>query len=195
MLVRYIIEGSRRTSPPGPKRTDRHMPERDFESIYTDFSRLVYWAAYGVLSNKEQTEDVTQEVFITVLKNMDKLAPLDDAQIKGWLYRVSVNAALDFKRRNRNEVLSDEPVGQEVADLSALPDEEVADSETASVVRAAITELDERYATVLRLHYFSEMSVEDIADTLDISEGTVKSRLSRGRAILYRKLSAKGIML
>ena len=95
----------------------------------------------------------------------------------------------------RKEVLSDEPVGQEVADLSALPDEEVADSETASVVRAAITELDERYATVLRLHYFSEMSVEDIADTLDISEGTVKSRLSRGRAILYRKLSAKGIML
>ncbi len=171
------------------------MPERDFDSIYTDFSRLVYWAAYGVLSNKEQTEDVTQEVFISVLQNMEKLASLGEAQLKGWLYRVAVNAALDYKRRSKKEVLSDEPVGAEVADIAPLPEDEAVRADDASAVREAIAVIDSRYASVLNMYYFSDMSVSDIAQTLDISEGTVKSRLARGRALLYKKLTAKGIAL
>ena len=171
------------------------MPERDFECIYTDFSRLVYWAAYGVLSNKEQTEDVTQEVFITVLKNMDKLSGLDDARLKGWLYRVATNAALDCKRRGKHEVLSDEPVGNDVADFTASPEDQTVEGDTASIVRAALDELDEGYSSVLRMHYFSEMGVADIADALGISVGTVKSRLSRGRALLAKSLKAKGVTL
>lgn len=171
------------------------MPERDFDSIYNDFSRLVYWAAYGVLSNKEQTEDVTQNVFISVLDNMDKLAGLDDARLKGWLYRVSVNAALDYKRRSRHEVLSDEPVGAEVADVSATPEEEVAEGDSAAAVRQALRQLDSTYGSVLYMHYFSDMSLAEIAAALDISVGTVKSRLSRGRAMMAKALKSKGVSL
>ena len=171
------------------------MPERDFDSIYTDFSRLVYWAAYGVLSNREQAEDVTQNVFLSVLSNMDKLSVLDDARLKGWLYRVSVNAALDYKRRNKHEVLSDEPVGAEVADMTATPEELIAEDDTASAVREALRQLDSTYGAVLYMHYFSDMSVADIASALDISPGTVKSRLSRGRALLAKSLKAKGVSL
>lgn len=171
------------------------MPERDFDSIYNDFSRLVYWAAYGVLSNKEQTEDVTQNVFISVLDNMDKLAGLDDARLKGWLYRVSVNAALDYKRRSRHEVLSDEPVGAEVADFSATPEEEVAEGDSAAAVRQALRQLDSTYGSVLYMHYFSDMSLAEIAAALDISVGTVKSRLSRGRAMMAKALKSKGVSL
>ena len=192
--MRYINERPQ-TGRVAAVRTDRNMPERDFDSIYTDFSRLVYWAAYGVLSNHEQTEDVTQNVFISVLKNMDKISGLDDAQLKGWLYRVSVNAALDHKRRSKHEVLSDEPVGADAADLGGTPEDTVVESETSKLVREAIEQLDGSYGGVLKMHYFSEMSVADIAEALGISPGTVKSRLSRGRALLAKALKAKGLKL
>lgn len=171
------------------------MPERDFDSIYTDYSRLVYWAAYNVLSDKEQTEDVTQNVFITVLKNMDKLSGLEDAPLKGWLYRVAVNAALDHKRRGKHEVLSDEPVGADVPDAASSPEEQVVEGDTASIVRSALAELDPAYGSVLQMHYYSDMGVTDIAEALDISIGTVKSRLSRGRALLAKSLKSKGVTL
>ena len=174
---------------------DRNMPERDFESIYTDYSRLVYWAAYGVLSNKEQTEDVVQEVFITVLNNMDKVNELDDARLKGWLYRVAVNAALDSKRRSGREVLSDEPVGADVPDVSASPEEEVIAGDMAAAIRGAIAEVDSKYGSVLNMHYFADMGVTEIAEALGISAGTVKSRLARGRAMLCTILKSKGIRL
>ena len=169
------------------------MPERDFDSIYTDYSRLVYWAAYRVLNDKEMTEDVTQNVFITVLKNMADIASLPDAQLKGWLYRVAVNAAVDAKRRNGKEVLSDEPVGAEVADDSAPPEEQVMKKMLYSAVRETLQGMDETYREPLMMFYYSEMSVKEIADALDISEGTVKSRMSRGRKILARHLRARGI--
>lgn len=169
------------------------MPERDFDSIYKDYSRLVYWAAYRVLSDKEMTEDVTQNVFITVLKNMGDIAALPDAQLKGWLYRVSVNAALDAKRHAAHEVLSDEPVGAEVADSGDTPEEQVEKDIVRSAVREALGEMDETYREPLMMFYYSEMSVKEIADALELSEGTVKSRMSRGRVLLARRLRAKGI--
>ncbi|MBQ1818190.1 MAG: RNA polymerase sigma factor [Clostridia bacterium] len=169
------------------------MPERDFDSIYNDYSRLVYWAAYRVLSDRELTEDVTQNVFITVLKNMDTAAKLPDAQLKGWLYRVSTNAALDMKRRMGHEVLSDEPVGAEVADNSATPEDEVLRSQAAEAVRGALAAIDETYREPLMMYYYSDMSITEISEALSVSEGTVKSRMSRGRKLLAKHLRAKGI--
>ena len=170
-----------------------NMPERDFESIYRDYSRLVYWAAYRVLQDRELSEDVTQNVFITVLKSMGELAPLADAQLKGWLYRVSVNAALDLKRHMAHEVLSDEPVGAEIADSGGTPEEQVEKDQLRGAVREALSAMDEVYREPLMMYYYSEMTVKEIAEALDVSEGTVKSRMSRGRKILAKHLSAKGI--
>lgn len=169
------------------------MPERDFDSIYEAYSRLVYWAAYKVLSDHAQTEDVTQNVFITVLKSMDQIADMSDAQLKGWLYRVAVNAALDHKRHGSKEVLSDEPVGAEVADNAATPEDEVVENDVRSAVKAALERVEDIYREPLVMFYYSEMSIQEIAQALGISEGTVKSRLARGRKIMARHLKARGI--
>ena len=138
------------------------MPERDFESIYENYSRLVYWAAYRVLSEKEAAEDVTQNVFISVLKN--------------------------------KEVLSDEPVGAEVADTGTTPEEDVLASDTRAAVREALASVDDIYREPLTMYYFSDMSVSEIAEALELSEGTVKSRMSRGRKLMAQHLRAKGIV-
>lgn len=169
------------------------MPERDFESIYEKYSRLVYWAAYKVLSDHDLSEDAAQNVFISMLKSMDQIAGLSDAQLKGWLYRVSVNAALDLKRRGSKEVLSDEPVGAEVADAGATPEDEAVENDTRRAVANALKQIDEIYREPLMMYYYSEMSVLEIADALGVSEGTVKSRLSRGRGLLKKHLKARGI--
>ncbi len=171
------------------------MPDRDFDSIYANYSRLVYWAAYGVVGNKEQAEDVSQNVFISVLKHMDTVNTLEDAPLKGWLYRVAVNAALDSKRRVKREVLSDDPVGRDVADTSVSVEAEAERNSTQSMVREAVMQLDDIFREPLSLHYFSGLSVSDIAEVLDISPGTVKSRMSRGRAQLAVQLREKGCHL
>ncbi|MBO4384444.1 MAG: sigma-70 family RNA polymerase sigma factor [Clostridia bacterium] len=169
------------------------MPGRDFESIYRDYSRLVYWAAYKVLNSGEETEDAAQDVFLAVLKNMDLLSGMSDAQLKGWLYRVAVNAALDMKRRDSRELLSDEPLGAEVADTGETPEDEAVGNDTQAEVRAALSAVDEIYREPLYMYYYSGMSVGEIAEALEISEGTVKSRMARGRKIMAKRLNARGI--
>lgn len=171
----------------------KNMPERDFDSIYQAYSRLVYWAAYRVLNDHEMTEDAVQDVFITVLKSMDKISALPDAQLKAWLYRVAVNLAVDMKRHSSKELLSDEPVGAEVADDGETPEDETIGADTKKAVREALGRVPEVYREMLVMLYYSEMSVKDIAEALNISEGTVKSRLARGRKILEKELRAKGI--
>ena len=76
------------------------MARWEFEAIYKAFSRMVYWAAYGVTKSESDAGDVTQETFIRALKNADKLKNMEEAQIKAWLYRVCINLCMDNKRKH-----------------------------------------------------------------------------------------------
>lgn len=143
------------------------MPARDFESIYADYSRMVYWAAYGVVKNESDAMDVSQNVFLRVMKHQKKLETMEDAQLKSWLYRVTVNLCLDGKRKLKREVLADELPETPVSDTGALPD----------VYRETVT-----------LHFFSELRYEEIAKLMGVSEGTVKSRMSRAKERLLALL-------
>lgn len=167
------------------------MSERSFDNIYTEYSRLVYWAAYRVVSHQETAEDITQQVFEKAYLNMNKLAPLGDAQLKGWLYRVSTNLALDHVRKGKKEMLSDEPVGAEVADTEPLAEDELIEKRRRSAVRAAINDLDELNRKIITLHYFADMTVSEISEATGISPGTIKSRLVRARALLAKTLGAE----
>ena len=75
------------------------MARWEFEAIYKAFSRMVYWAAYGVTKSESDAGDVTQETFIRALKYADKLKDMEEAQIKAWLYRVCINLCMDRRWR------------------------------------------------------------------------------------------------
>jgi RNA polymerase sigma factor, sigma-70 family len=162
-----------------------------FDKIYSDYSRLVYWAAYRVVAQNETAEDITQQVFERAYLNMDKLGPMADSQIKSWLYRVATNLALDHVRHQKHETLSDEPVGAEIADTEPLPEEELLKKKRMEAVRKAIEQLDETNRTIITLHYFSEMTVNEISEKTGISPGTIKSRLVRARSLLADMLKAE----
>lgn len=164
------------------------MSERSFDTIYNNYSRLVYWAAYKVVSNHEAAEDITQSVFERVIHNFKKINELEEAQIKSWLYRTATNLAIDMVRKSSKELLSDEPLDDGVVDFGELPDEVAVERQRSLKVKKAIDKLDEIYRQVVMLHYFSEMTVREISENTNISEGTIKSRLVRARALLAEEL-------
>lgn len=164
------------------------MPKRDLESMYTDFSRMVYWTAYSVLRAQSDAMDVTQNTFLRAIKHMNKLSAMNDGQIKAWLYRVSVNLALDIKRKQKREYPVDELPERESEDVLDMPEPSAITAEQKRIVREAIERLPDIYREAVMLHYYSNMSCEDIAAITGTAEGTVKSRISRARIRLKELL-------
>ena len=164
------------------------MSTRDFESIYADYSRMVYWTAYGVVKNKDDAMDVSQNVFLRALKHMGKLERMEDAQLKGWLYRVTVNLCLDGKRRGKRETPVEELPETPDGDRLALPESAMLDEEARAALHRAVEELPDIYRETVMLHFFSELKYEEIAALMGVTEGTVKSRMSRAKERLLALL-------
>lgn len=132
---------------------------------------MVWRLALARTANVPDAEDVFQEVFLRFFRHEDKLD--SDEHRKAWLIRCTVNRA--------NSLLSSpwrrRTVPLEVAAQVGVEDEY-------REVYSAVLSLPARYRAVIHLHYFEGLSVAEIAETLDLPEGTVKSQLSRGRAFL-----------
>ncbi|HWS29580.1 MAG TPA: RNA polymerase sigma factor [Clostridia bacterium] len=164
------------------------MPARDFESIYADCSRLVYWTAYGVLKSHFDAMDASQNVFMRVLNHQKKLEDMGDAQLKAWMYRVTVNVCLDYKRKQRREIITDEGFDALPVSEDDLPEAAALSSEQRTLLREAIDALPDIYRETVVMHYFSGLSYESIAAYTGVSEGTVKSRMSRAKDKLFSLL-------
>ena len=157
------------------------MPQRSFESLYEDYSRMVYWTAYGIVKSESDASDVTQDAFLRVIKHLHKLQGFNDAQLKSWLYRVSVNLCMDLKRKQKRETLTDTFDDTQSVSESELPEVVALSEEQQKEVRKAIDALPEIYRQTVTLHYFSGLEYEKIAELLGVSEGTVKSRMFRAK--------------
>ena len=164
------------------------MPQRDLESIYTEHSRMVYWAAYSVLRSDSDAMDVTQNVFLRAIKHMGKLTAMEEGQLKAWLYRVAVNLSLDIKRKQKREYPVDELPERESTALCDMPEPAAITAEQRRMVREAIERLPDIYREAVMLHYYSNMSCADIAQLTGAAEGTIKSRISRARIRLMELL-------
>ena len=170
------------------------MPAWDFEAAYSDNSRMVYWTAYGILKSEADALDVSQETFLRALRGEDTLCTLSAPQQRAWLYRVAVNLCMDKKRREKREFPAEdtEIFEGESREDRELPEAALMNAERKRLLRAAIDELPEIYRECVLLHYFSGLSLEEIAALDGTSLGTVKSRLSRARQRLYDSLRKDG---
>jgi RNA polymerase sigma-70 factor (ECF subfamily) len=171
------------------------------------FNRLVeerhgdiYALLYRLTEDPEEARDLTQETFLQAFRNIAGFR--GEADLRTWLYRIAVNQARNrwrwWKRRRRDRTVSlDAPVGDEgSAPLSAgLTDEGARDPEQQALarereraLRTALSTLSRPYREVIVLRDIEGLSYEEVAQALDINIGTVKSRLSRGRDELRRRL-------
>jgi RNA polymerase sigma-70 factor (ECF subfamily) len=147
-----------------------------------------------ITQNREDAEDATQDAFMKSFKNLDNFE--GGSRFYTWLVRIAVNEALMRLRRRRPNVVSlDEPIEaeeelipKEIKDWGPTPEQRFANTELNSILSSAISELEPSYRTVFLLRDTEQLSTEETAKMLGISEAAVKSRLLRARLKLRTKL-------
>ena len=154
-----------------------------WEDIVRSHSARVYRLAYRLTGNPHDAEDLTQEVFVRVFRSLSSYTP---GTFEGWLHRITTNLFLDSARRKqriRFEGLPDEMVYR-LAGREPTPAEAFDDSHLDDDVQAALKALPPEYRAAVVLCDIEGFSYEEIAATLGVKLGTVRSRIHRGRAQL-----------
>ncbi len=160
---------------------DRPAGSLSFDDLYERYATDVLRVAYYYLGNREQAEDVTQDVFVKLIINHPELEP---GREKAWLLKVALNRCRDLWR---SSWIKKVVLGHPGFECFPAPDMigRLADQQTLS---EAVSRLKPEFKEVVLLFYYQGFSVSEIAVMLDIAEGTVSSRLSRAREKLQKEL-------
>ena len=162
-----------------------------FDYLVTYYHSSVYNLVYGILSDRADAADVTQEVFLHVFRGIRGFR--GGSSLKTWLYRISVRQALNYRRwcwrhhRMQNSIDVEGPEKSPVLELKdgeATPFEQCAALEVQGTVRRALAEVPPVFRSAVILRDLEGLSYEEIAEVLEVSVGTVKSRIMRGRRML-----------
>lgn len=175
----------------------RDRDERAFRELIDAHRDRVFNITYRMLGNRAESEDVTQEVFISVFKTIESFR--EESKFSTWLYRVAVNACknrikylarrhdrdrdeLDETSQATNGAVNGAPV------RAAQPDKALASMQMEKLLQQAIADLDEDQRAVVILRDVEELSIEEICEITGLPDGTVKSRLHRARLVLRKKM-------
>ena len=162
-----------------------------------EFHQPIYNLVYRMMNDPSDAADTTQEVFLKVFRGMKHFH--GESSLKTWIYRIALHEAANRRRwwfRHKSHETSIEPVEagelsreDRLVDPHESPFENFAHREVQAAVERGLHEVPEPYRTALVLRDLEDMSYEEIAEVLQISLGTVKSRITRGREALRDKLS------
>lgn len=172
--------------------------EGQFRELYDRFKDRIYNVCYRITGNSTDALDASQETFSILFRRIGEFR--FKSRFSSWVYRIAVNASIDLRRRNRTRrwvsleriVESDGEAtqGLDLPDASIeLPIQVAARHELELEVQKSMNRLSEKLCSILVLRYMQGLSYDEIAETLEISLGTVKSRLSRAHDALNRELT------
>ena len=164
--------------------------QQAFRELFDRYHRQVVALAVGMTGSGDDAMDVAQETFVRAHKNLASF--LGESSFYTWLYRIAVNVAIDFRRRQsrRAEVLPSEPIDETVADAERTidPRREVERRELGARILQGIDELTPEHKAAIILREIEGLSYEDISKVMQCSKGTVMSRLHYARKKLQAKL-------
>jgi RNA polymerase sigma-70 factor, ECF subfamily len=158
-----------------------------FRELVDRYQNLIAGVAWRSGCRREDVEDVVSEVLLKVYRNLHQYRP--DHAFSTWLYKLTANHVVDRSRRMKKERGRTE-MPEQVEDHAPGADDTMETDERLGLVRDALRFVDDRYREVLHLVYVEGLKVEDTARILGTPEGTVKTRLMRGREAL-RKILVK----
>jgi len=169
-----------------------------FEGLVITNQKNVYNLALKMTRNEEDALDLSQEAFVKAFKQLGNFR--GDSRFSVWLYRLTYNLCIDFLRKKaKTNVVSlnyEDESGDasplEIPDIRDLPEESVIRSEMRKNITEGINELPLKHREVLAMREITGMSYDEIASSLNINVGTVKSRLARSRLKLIEILKEKG---
>jgi RNA polymerase sigma-70 factor (ECF subfamily) len=197
----------------GPSRTPERAPtdeelvvgvlagdESAYGALVSRYRDYVYTIAVRIVGSESDAEDVAQETFVRAYRALPRFRGY--SKFSSWLYRIATNRALThLKRRRRRAAAVDLQSGPHVeaeasrteSDRRDGPEEIVLDQEFRRRVRAAVMTLPEQYRVVVTLFYLEERSYTEVAETLGIPMGTLKTHLHRARALLREALTGSDL--
>lgn len=176
--------------------------ELAFRELVRRYERPVFSLVYRMVRDRELAEDLAQDTFVKILNHIDRYSP--EFKFSSWLFKIANNLAIDTLRKRRLDTISldghrDATTAAEVEassmDLAAeqeSPLEELESRELGSAIERAIGRLRPEYRACIMLRHVEGRSYEDIATTLDLPLGTVKTYIHRARHELRVELEATG---
>ena len=170
---------------------------KSFEELMKRYEKPVLGIALKITGNKENAEEVLQDTFISVYKNLPNFR--NASSFKTWLYKIATNAALANVRKNKKntdniseEIVDDDLSVSPIIEWPETPESIYEKKEFSSFIKEAIDKLPEKYKTVFILKDIEEFTNQEIADILGISLSAVKSRLLRARLKVRELLASYG---
>ena len=172
--------------------------EEAYEILIQRYQQPVYNLVCRLLNDPSDACDIVQEVFLKVFRNIGSFR--GNSSLKTWIYRIAVNEAYNhrrwFSRHQRQEIAMGAEEGMlsyenSLADPGRTPFDQAADHETRALVEAALEKLNAKFRAAVVLRDIEDLSYEEIATVLDVSLGTVKSRILRGREALRKVLEGR----
>ena len=174
--------------------------QRAFRQLVERYQRKVYAVALGMVKDRQEALDVSQEAFVKVFKYLQHFK--GDSSFYTWLYRITTNLCIDSMRRRAasggDAEAFDESIQSEYAEasvgilgsrLGTNPQKSALRRELAEKIEEALAQVPEKHRAILLLRELEGMSYEDLARTLKIPKGTVMSRLFHARAKVQKILS------
>ena len=159
-----------------------------FSEIVTRYRKLIYSIVYNILRDKQEVNDVAQEVFIRLYKNLDKYNP--EYKFSTWAVRITTNLCLDILRKKKAEVLPVEEIGTLNGDFDT-PEDRFLDKERNRIVMKAVDELPDKYRIPIILFHQKGLSYEEMCRVLNEPMSIIKNRLYRARLMLREKLRSE----
>ncbi len=175
--------------------------ERAFSELIESNGDRVFNLCFRLLGNREEAEDLAQDVFITVFKKIDTFQ--GDSKLSTWIYRIASNLSKNrirylSVRHDRSKAEFDEAVDTSAAAAALTaptqvksPDAHVEGQQLESIMQDAIAELEEDHRILIVLRDIEELSYDEICAITELAEGTVKSRLHRARLALRKKMMTR----
>jgi RNA polymerase sigma-70 factor (ECF subfamily) len=157
---------------------------RAFENLFRQYERMVFRNAYLITGNRQDAEDVLQDVFTSVWKSRHTFDPAR-GKLSTWLHRITVNECLRKRRRDRATLPLE---GIDPPDKRRGPQETLEDRMEYDRLVNAMETLDAKHRSVLVLRYFNDLPYEEIARAVDAPLGTVKSRINNALKTLRSRL-------
>lgn len=180
----------------------RALKQRDedaFSELVRVYQHRVFNIIYRILGDRQESEDVAQEVFVAVFKYIDSFR--GEAKFSTWLYRIATNRAknrikyLARRSKNKHQDIDDTPESKVNSNPFGggmfRPDEKALGNELHAIIKEGLASLSEEHRAVVVLRDVEDMTYQEIAEVLEIAEGTVKSRLYRARAALKEYVDSR----
>jgi RNA polymerase sigma-70 factor (ECF subfamily) len=149
-----------------------------FEELIRRMQRRVYGFSYQHLRDLDEAQDLTQEIFVKLYRNLDRFD--QTRPFEPWFWKLAANTAINYRRKRVPT-----PSDRSADDAAAAPERAQHDP----VLVEALAELDPSYRMPLLLHYYADLSLEQVALTLNLTIPAIKSRLHRARALLRNALA------